>query len=58
MPVIEQLAGQVKVPIAIDTVKPGVAVLGFGYIGLEEDILVTEDGAVFLGDPQTEIITH
>jgi dihydropteroate synthase len=25
MPVIEQLAGQVKVPIAIDTVKPGVA---------------------------------
>jgi dihydropteroate synthase len=25
MPVIEQLAGQVKVPISIDTVKPGVA---------------------------------
>src|SRR5438309_3569389 len=25
MPVIEQLAGQIKVPISIDTMKPGVA---------------------------------
>jgi Xaa-Pro aminopeptidase len=38
------------------TIEPGMPISGFGYIGLEEDILVTEDGAVFLGNPQTEII--
>jgi Xaa-Pro aminopeptidase len=38
------------------TVEPGLAVPGFGYIGLEEDVLVTEDGAVYLGHPQTRLI--
>ena len=38
------------------TVEPGLAVPGFGYMGIEEDVLVTEDGAVFLQPPQTELV--
>lgn len=38
------------------TLEPGVMVPDYGYIGLEEDVLVTRDGAVFLSPPQTELI--
>jgi len=37
------------------TVEPGVAVPGHGYVGIEEDVLVTEDGGVFLSEPQKEM---
>lgn len=37
-------------------VEPSLVVPGYGIIGIEEDVLVTEQGAVYLSTPQKEII--
>jgi len=37
------------------TVEYGTAVPGRGYIGLEEDVLVTSDGVEWLSTPQREL---
>ncbi len=43
-------------PGHVYTVEPGITLPGFGYIGLEEDVLVTENGTEFLSTPQVELI--
>ena len=38
------------------TIEPGLAVPGYGYMGLEEDVVITERGAEYFTAPQKEVV--
>ncbi len=38
------------------TIEPGLAVSGYGYLGLEEDVMMTEQGTEYFTEPQREIV--
>jgi Xaa-Pro aminopeptidase len=38
------------------TIEPGLAVAEYGYLGLEEDVIITENGAEYFTEPQREIV--
>lgn len=38
------------------TIEPDVAIPNYGHIGLEEDFVMTDTGAEYIGEPQREIV--
>jgi len=40
----------------IYTVEPGLFLPGYGYIGIEEDVIITDSGCEFISEPQVEVV--
>lgn len=38
------------------TIEPGFAINNYGYLALEEDVVITDKGTEYLGEPQSEIV--
>lgn len=51
-----ELPNQIIEKDQVYTIELGIALPGYGYIGLEEDVVVTADGNEYLGEPQTRLV--